>query len=77
MEAIQTHKKNQQTLRDRNMSIMKDSKKKKSIIKALEKDKRDLNSELTNLRVTNGILEQDLSVLKIENVKSKTYISEL
>ena len=77
MEAIQSHKKKQQTLRDRNMSIMKDSKKKKSIIKALEKDKRDLNSELTNIRVANGILEQDLSVLKIENAKSKTYITEL
>ena len=59
------------------MSILKESKKKKSVIKALEKDKRDLNSECTNLRVTNGILEQDLAALKIEKAKSTAYISEL
>ena len=77
LKSIYDHERNEKNLRDRSMSIMKDSKKKKNVIKALEKDKLELKKELTDVRVKNGILEKDYSVLKIENDKNKEYISRL
>ena len=50
LKAVYDHEKNEKTLRDRNMFILKESKKKKTVIKALEKDKRDLSNELTELK---------------------------
>ena len=71
LKAIYDHEKKEKTWRDRSMFILKEKKKKTTVIKALEKDKRKLSNELTNVRVKNGILEKDNSDLKIENDKNK------
>ena len=64
-------------LRDRNISVLKESKKKKNAIKELEKEKNQTKKELTDLRVMNGILVKDNSDLKIDNDNKAKYIQVL
>ena len=58
-------------LRERSMSIMKDSKKKKTTVKDLEKQITNKDTIINDLRVTNGIMWKENSDLKIE-IENKT-----
>ena len=66
-----------QTLRDRNMAIQRESKKKKAIIKACEKEKEEFKKELNVLRVKIGIVAEENSTLKIDNINKTKYIKQL
>ena len=70
-------KKESKSLRERNISILRESKKKKALSKDLGKEKSELNNELTILRVKNGILTKDNSDLKIKLDNKSKYINEL
>ena len=76
-EHLEKSDKDIKMLRDRNISVLKESKRKKSIIKEMEKAKSEMNKQLTDLRVTNGILVKDNSVLKIDNKNKSKYIKGL
>ena len=64
-------------LRDRNLSILRESKKKKATVKALANDKDEFSKEITVLRVKNGILVKENSTLKIDIENKSKYIKQL
>ena len=64
-------------VRDRNISVLKESKEKMNAIKELEKEKNQKKKELTDLRVMNGILVKDNSDLNIDNENKAKYIQVL
>ena len=66
-----------QSLKDRNVSILRESKKKKRETKELEKDKKNMSNELAILRVKNGMLVKENSTLKIDNQNKAKYIKQL
>ena len=63
--------------KERNLSILKESKKKKKAAKDLEKEKVDLNKDLETLRVKNSILFKDNSDLITDNKNKAIYIDQL
>ena len=66
-----------QALKDRNMAILRESKKKKKETKELEKEKSKVENELVGLRVENGILVKEITTLKIDIENKATYIKQL
>ena len=70
-------RKETKALRERNIAILRESKKKKSVSKDLVKEKAELNNELTLLRVKNAIPTKDNSDLKIKVDNKSKYINEL
>ena len=66
-----------QAAKDRNIAILRESKKKKKEVKELEKEKSYVENELVGLRVENGILVKEITTLKIDNENKATYIKQL
>ena len=54
-------------IKERNMAILKESKKKKKIVKDLEKDKAKLQNDIKNLHATTGDLTKENTDLKAAN----------
>ena len=63
--------------KERNVAILKESKKKKMITKDLEKEKGELTKELQALRVKNAILYKDNADLVTDNKSKAIYIKQM
>ena len=74
---IDTFERKLKLQKERNLAILKESKKKKKANKDLEKEKDELSQELQVLRVKNGILYKDNSDLKTDNASKAIYIKQL
>ena len=77
LKNLEQLKRDTQTQRDRNMAIMRESKKKKATIKTLERETVEFKKELNVLRVKIGVVAEENSTLKIENRNKTKYIMQL